>query len=139
MTQSASPNCGHDKLNYIWFGDIPRPICSFIFQYDWSLSMQVQSPGDGISDFYFTLLCSRSLAESKHNAHGCHISASGADVDSLDYSDFKIEFDTESIYDEYDKDYMLVSLSHNHSPQEFNPSEALDMAKRDQQVVLFHG
>ena len=68
---------------------------------------------------------------SKHDAHGFHIFALEAEVDSLDYGDSKFDFDTEPIYDEYDEDYMLVRLSHNHIPQEFNPSEALDM-------VLFH-
>ena len=29
--------------------------------------------------------------------------------------------------DEYDEEYMLVRLSHNYIPQEFNNSEALDM------------
>ena len=81
--------------------------------------------------YHLTLVSSKNLAASEHDAHGCHISASGAEVDLLDYSDSKFDFDTEPIYDEYDEDYMLVRLSHNHIPQEFNPIEALDM-------VLFH-
>ncbi|KAL6129154.1 hypothetical protein ACLB2K_072507 [Fragaria x ananassa] len=97
--------------------------------------MQVQRPGYDFSICYFTLVCSRSLAASEHDAHGCHISALGAEVNSLDYSDFKIEFETEPIYDEYDKDYMLVCISYNHSPQEFNPSEALDLVPFYDQCV----
>ena len=151
--QEAAP--GHDKLNYTWCGDIPRPIRGFTLQYNWSLCMQVQRPNYGFSivcgkRFYtqnckfiihgckveysqghLTLVCSRDLVASKHDAHGFHIFALEAEVDSLDYGDSKFDFDTEPIYDEYDEDYMLVHLSHNHIPQEFNPSEALDM-------VLFH-
>ncbi|KAL6185744.1 hypothetical protein ACLB2K_041871 [Fragaria x ananassa] len=109
MTQSASPNRGHDKLNYIWFGDIPKSIRSFIFQYDWSLSMQVQRPEDGFSDFYFTLVCSRSLAASKHDGYRFPISASEAEADSLGCDDFIFDFDIAPIYDEYDEDYMLTN------------------------------
>ena len=48
-------------------------------------------------------------------------------------------FDTYPTYDEYDENNILVHLSPNHMPQEFNPNKALDKVKRDQQVDLFHG
>ena len=40
-THSASPNHDHIEFNYIWFGDIPRPIRGVTLQYTWSPCMPV--------------------------------------------------------------------------------------------------
>ena len=62
--------------------------------------------------------------------------AYGCKEDELQtFDNFACEFDTEPIYDEYDEDYMSVCLSHNHIPQEFNLSEALDMVSFHNQCV----